>query len=1143
MILSGTLHGRQQQLESVLFEVRTTDPSGPVAGQFWWRSDLNRPRYWDGSAVQTLVTESRLQASSWTLAGTIVLSNSPVFSIATGTSPFTVTSTTLVANLNADMLDGFDSAVAVTNSTVAVRNASGQLSAADPTSNANLVTLGYFNSVLAGRVNPKVASQAATTANLSATRTSNVLTATGNGAFPAQDGVTLTINQVLLVKNQTAPEDNGLYSITTVGNGSTPYALTRTVDADSSPEVVNGIFTLVLGGTQAGTWALTTPDPITLNTTGLTWVQTSAGFSGVAGHGIDISGNTISVLIGGSTTYTQYGIVYASTTAAISQLGLGTTSQVLHGNASGAPTWGSIVNADIAAATINLTTKVTGVLPIANGGTNNASPGVTLGGIYYADGSKFVLAAGTTNQFVCWNTSGAPIDFNLFGTPNTWSATQYIPLSQAFNFYSSGADRIGIGAASGTLQLYTGAGLHIALGKMVTSTFTAEIDYQAGIVLDILLPVFINGGGWLEIDMGATDHEPLQLVPQTTPTSPQNGAIWAETGGLFGHIGGVTFQIGSTSSSGVYVGASATTGKIAKWGSSTTLTDSIMTESSSLITIAGRVIANPTANNQVVFSSTRFTDTSPTGDFIQFKSAAAADLFRVGITGAVTVGSWTASVVAMQYGGTGANLTAANGGIMWSNASTLAITAAGTSGQVLVSGGAATPVWTNLSGIGVTSITGTANQVIASASTGAVTLSLPQSIATTSTVQFGTIGVGTGSPDGLVTIQAASGNNLLSFKNSSGTSKAYLGIPNATDGIITGTVSGDLALRSNGGSILLSTDSGASAQLKLDSAGGSVFSGSVTATKITLTQGTITSGILGIDASVTWNSGGTTFGVWKLNVTDTASGSGSLLVDLGVGGTTLVKIAKSGIISSTGVNPMADLTYNLGGGSFRWAQIRGGEMSLTGNTHIANTSFLFDTAVTWNASGVIMTAWRFNLTDTASTNSSLFLDFQVSSTSKLQIGKDGTLGVGTARQGNAWISVAANTTARGGIAFVLTSAAVLTTRAAGMLEFDSSGILYWTQNTTFGTVSDRCRITTTYAQNITTGGDGIGTIGATSTTITHNRGTKDIQVAMYALNTSYGNTVGDRVDCDVRVSTTNAIIINYASGSLVSGDYRIVVTG
>lgn len=46
----------------------------------------------------------------------------------------------------------------------------------------------------------------------------------------------------------------------------------------------------------------------------------------------------------------------------------------------------------------------------------------------------------------------------------------------------------------------------------------------------------------------------------------------------------------------------------------------------------------------------------------------------------------------------------------------------------------------------VTSITGTANQVTASAATGAVTLSLPQSIATTSGVQFATVGVNTSTP-------------------------------------------------------------------------------------------------------------------------------------------------------------------------------------------------------------------------------------------------------------------------------------------------------------------------------------------------------------------------------------------------------------
>jgi len=47
-----------------------------------------------------------------------------------------------------------------------------------------------------------------------------------------------------------------------------------------------------------------------------------------------------------------------------------------------------------------------------------------------------------------------------------------------------------------------------------------------------------------------------------------------------------------------------------------------------------------------------------------------------------------------------------------------------------------------ISNAGVTSITGTADQITASASTGAVTLSLPQSIATTSSPTFASIGVG-----------------------------------------------------------------------------------------------------------------------------------------------------------------------------------------------------------------------------------------------------------------------------------------------------------------------------------------------------------------------------------------------------------------
>jgi hypothetical protein len=48
----------------------------------------------------------------------------------------------------------------------------------------------------------------------------------------------------------------------------------------------------------------------------------------------------------------------------------------------------------------------------------------------------------------------------------------------------------------------------------------------------------------------------------------------------------------------------------------------------------------------------------------------------------------------LARGGTGAALTATNGGIVYSNATGMAISAAGTSGQVLQSNGAAAPSWT-----------------------------------------------------------------------------------------------------------------------------------------------------------------------------------------------------------------------------------------------------------------------------------------------------------------------------------------------------------------------------------------------------------------------------------------------------------------
>ena len=58
-------------------------------------------------------------------------------------------------------------------------------------------------------------------------------------------------------------------------------------------------------------------------------------------------------------------------------------------------------------------------------------------------------------------------------------------------------------------------------------------------------------------------------------------------------------------------------------------------------------------------------------------------------------------MIGLSYGGTNANLTAVSGGIVYSNASALAISSAGTSGQILTSGGTGAPTWVDQSSLSV----------------------------------------------------------------------------------------------------------------------------------------------------------------------------------------------------------------------------------------------------------------------------------------------------------------------------------------------------------------------------------------------------------------------------------------------------------
>ena len=162
-------------------------------------------------------------------------------------------------------------------------------------SSDSLVNKTYVDSVANG-LDVKASVRVATTANLSVNYNNGAgtLTATSNGAISV-DGVTLSLNDRVLVKNQSVAAQNGFYKVTTTGSGSAVFVLTRTPDADAASELTSGAFTFTEEGTSNADngYVLSTNGSITLGTTSINFEQFSGAGQISAGNGLTKTGNTI----------------------------------------------------------------------------------------------------------------------------------------------------------------------------------------------------------------------------------------------------------------------------------------------------------------------------------------------------------------------------------------------------------------------------------------------------------------------------------------------------------------------------------------------------------------------------------------------------------------------------------------------------------------------------------------------------------------------------------------------------------------------------------------------------------------------------------------------------------------------------------
>ena len=336
-----------------------------------------------------------------------------------------------------------------------------------PTNNTDIVNKQYADAIASG-IHFHEAVDLATTAALPANTYNNgtsgvgaTLTANANGALSIDSTLTIAAKRVL-VKNEVAGANNGVYVVTQVGSAGTPYILTRATDFDSVgtgvDQIDEGDFFLVTSGTvNANTaWVQQTAPPITIGTTAIVFQQFSAPITYTAGTGLSES-PTYTFNIANTGTAGTYGSASAvpvfvtnaqGQVTSVTNTNIAINGSAVTGNISGSA--GSVANAltlgtyltgtsfngsAAVTATVDATSANTASKVVARDASGNFSAGTitaTLSGSSTSATTATNLAGGAANQIpyqtaagtTAFTTaaSGTNYVLNYNGSAFTWVA-------------------------------------------------------------------------------------------------------------------------------------------------------------------------------------------------------------------------------------------------------------------------------------------------------------------------------------------------------------------------------------------------------------------------------------------------------------------------------------------------------------------------------------------------------------------------------------------------------------------------------------------------------------------------------------------------------------------------------------------------
>lgn len=421
-----------------------------------------------------------------------------------------------------------------------------------------------------------------------ATRVVTVSDITLSGGAPSLvDGVTLSVNDRVLVTGQSTASQNGVYFVSVLGTGSSGTWL-RTTDTNTTGELLAGTIIMVTEGvTYHDTqWKLTTDDPITIGVTALTFVQNysansiSAGTSNVSvtsNANVTISSaGTANVLTVSNTGAYVTGIVSATGNITGSYI-IGNGSQltglpagyanadVANYLASGNDTSNIITTGNISGTYILgngsfLTGVITSVSNISNGTSNvsisSANGNITMGvaGIGNVAGNIAVIS--NTGVFVSGLLSSSG---NIYGPGiiNTTSPTPPVTPAVGDTWYDSSTDTmfryvydgnnyfwqdISGGSIAANVQVYGNSNVASFLSSFGSNTISTTGNITGSYIIG-------NGSQLTGLPAGyANSDVATYLSSGTVSTNINTTAAMSATGNVTGgniNTGGMVSAIGN----------------------------------------------------------------------------------------------------------------------------------------------------------------------------------------------------------------------------------------------------------------------------------------------------------------------------------------------------------------------------------------------------------------------------------------------------------------------------------------------------------------------------------------------------------------------------------------------------------------------